>query len=192
MQIAAAFFAATTGAGMLLVTTPVAGVVRRVPVVGGAGGGGAGVGGAGGGAPVGGQPGAPPGQPMCAWDLLMSADAQAALADAAAEIGPYAILRQALPNSLGGWTAYWDAGSLSDRASTPVGSESYYVTAAIFLALAKTPYTVEQFAAAAGGQRYSLLLPGCLIPATAVAEGTPLRELITLYRSGVAEFPEGV
>lgn len=122
----------------------------------------------------------------------MSSEAQAALADAVAEIGPYAVLRQPLPMSLGGWTAYWDAGTLSERASTPVGSESYYVTAAIFLALEKTPYTVEQFAAQSGGQRYSLLLPGCLIPAVAVAKGTPLAELITIYRNAVEQFPEGV
>jgi len=212
LQTAAAFAAATFGAGYLLITTPRAGVVRRVPVVGGAGGGGAGGGGAGGGGAGGGGAGgggaggggaggegggaAEPGQgaggadvggagqPACAWELLDTPAGATALEDAAAEVEPYAIIRQEIPVSVGGWTAYYNAGSLSDRVSTPVGSESYYVTAALYLALMRVGATVEQFAAAAGGQRYSLLLPGCLIPFRGVAPGTPLRKLIDLYRSG--------
>ena len=119
---------------------------------------------------------------MCAWNLLQSDAALQALDMAADDISPHLILRQALPPQLGGWAPYWESAGLLNK-GVPVGSLTYYITAALFMALQKTPYTVEQFAAEAGGERYSLLLPGCWMPPESAAPGTPIRRLMDLYES---------
>ena len=195
VQAAMALFAATTGAGLLLVTTPKAGVVRRVPLFPGTGGNGGGGNGGGGGGGNGGEGGGGGGgngggvnkEPMCAWNLLSGEDAQQALELAVDDISPHMILRQKLPPQLGGWTPYWESAGIINNA-VPVGSLTYYITAALYVALQKTPYTVEQFAAEAGGEKYSLLLPGCMMPAESAAPGTPIRRLMDLYASSEGEF----